>query len=416
MAITFNLNSIRSEFPILDTKVQNGSQLHYLDNAATSQMPLSVIESIQNFDQCFRANIKRGVHYLAEEATESYQNARKTISNYVNASSEREIVFTSGTTASINLLANSLASQLSENDEIILSILEHHSNIVPWQIIRERTGIIIKTLPATTDGLVDVNKLNEIISPKSKLISVTHASNVTGGITNLKEIVNIAKQYDTLVAIDGAQSAPHGPFDVQSLDVDFYSFSGHKMYGPTGIGILWGRSNLLETLPPFLGGGEMIKNVSFENTTYADYPARFEAGTPPITQAVGLARAAQWITENDYISGQNHLNQLTSTLIEGLESLESKQKKIYIIGPDKSKYRMPVVSFSITNTHPHDICQILDSHGVALRGGHHCAQPYMDSLKINGTTRASLAIYNNIDDINALLNGLEDALARLSYD
>lgn len=412
----FDLSSIRKNFPILNKPIHNSLELHYLDNAATSQTPEIVQNVMREHDSTHRANVKRGVHHLAEKATDAYESSRRRVATYLNANKVEEIIFTSGTTGGINLLANCFGATLSPGDEIIISILEHHSNFVPWQMLRDRAGIVLKILPATEDGKVDVSKLDKLLTPRCRLISVTHASNVTGAITNLEKIVSAAKSVNALVAIDGAQMAPHGPIDVQSLGVDFYMFSAHKMFGPSGVGVLWGREEILNRLPPFMGGGEMIKNVTPDKTTYADIPARFEAGTPPITQAVGLEAAIAWIQTINLQMAELHMESLANRALDGLQDINKNTSSIQVLGPERNSNRLPVLSFSVRGAHPHDICQILDSRGVALRGGHHCAQPYMDSLGLTGTTRASIALYNNTNDIDAFLTGLDEALNILSND
>lgn len=296
----------------------------------------------------------------------------------------------------------------------MISMLEHHSNFVPWQLLRDRLGIVLKALPATEDGRVNVSALAETVTKRSKLISVTHISNVTGGETDLAAVVEAARAVGAKVAVDGAQRAAHGPLDLQALGVDFYAFSSHKMFGPTGVGVLWGRSDVLENLPPFLGGGEMIRTVTFDETTYAEIPARFEAGTPPITQAVGMAAAIDWLLHIDHQAAEAHMGRLTDRVLDGLADLSGGNDRITVIGPPKTPGRSPVVSFAVGGVHPHDICQILDGYGVALRGGHHCAQPFMDSCGLPGTTRASLALYSDDGDVDAFLNGMEGALARLT--
>ena len=409
----FDAIAVRSQFPILAMEV-DGAKLHYLDNAATSQMPDVVLQAIVRHEQTSRANVLRGVHHLAEAATEAYENARALIASYVNAGRPEEIIFTSGATAGINLVAHAFGERLGEGDEVVLSLLEHHSNIVPWQMLRERRGVVLKVMPVTRDGRLNLDKLDETLSPRTRLISLTHASNVTGALTDVARVVEAARSVGAKVLLDGAQRAPHGPLDLAALGIDFYAFSGHKMFGPNGVGVLWVRSEILADLPPFLGGGEMIRSVTFDHTTYADPPHRFEAGTPPIAQAVGLGAAAAWIQGLDMAAVETHLTQLTARLLDGLTRVDRGRGLLRLIGPEGLQARLPVVSFDVADTHPHDICQILDSHGVALRGGHHCAQPLMEHLDLTGTTRASLAFYNDDSDIDAFLVGLDDAMRRLT--
>ena len=412
-AAVFDAAAVRAQFPIFDILVHGRSPLHYLDNAASSQIPQGVQDAVRAHDSTRRANVKRGVHYLAEQATEAYEGARAKVARYLNAASPHEVVFTSGTTGALNILAHSIGATLEPGDEIVLSVLEHHSNLVPWQMLRDRAGVVLKFLPTTADGHVDVGALDEVLTERCRLIAVTHVSNVTGALTDVAEVVRAAARVGARVALDGAQRAAHGPVDVRSLGIDFYAFSSHKMFGPTGVGVLWGRQQWLNDLPPFLGGGEMIHTVTLEKTTYADAPARFEAGTPPITQAVGLGAAIDWIGTIDHAAAAAYLGALTERVLTGLADLSGGNDRIGIVGPPGLHGRFPVVSFSVEGAHPHDICQMLDARGVALRGGHHCAQPFMESCGLTGTTRASLAVYNDEGDVDAFLNGLEDALARL---
>lgn len=409
---TFDPAPVRAEFPIFEREIA-GQPLHYLDNAATAQIPQVVLDAIAEHETRHRANVMRGVHTLAEEATEAYANARQTMATYVNAARPEEIVFTSGATAAINLVAQSFGGGLEPGDEIVLSVTEHHSNIVPWQLLAQRNGLIIKVLPATPEGEIDLESLDRVISPKCRLVAITHASNVTGAVTDLTRVTAAAGAVGARVLVDGAQWAPHGPFDAPALGVDFHAFSSHKMFGPNGVGVLWARHDLLEDMPPFLGGGEMIRSVTLEKTTYADPPHRFEAGTPPIAQAVGMAAAADWLTALDRDGAEAHMARLTVRILDGIKDLDKGRGLVRVTGPAAGGHRLPVVSFIAEGLHPHDICQILDSHGVALRGGHHCAQPLMEHLGVTGTSRASLAPYNDDGDVDALLNGLEDALSRL---
>ena len=408
----FDVAALRRQFPILAQKVHD-KPLHYLDNGATAQMPQAVLDAVIRHETTARANVLRSVHYLAEAATEAYEAARATLGRYLNAAAPEEIVFTSGCTAAINLIAHSFVATLKPGDEILISEIEHHANFVPWQMARERHGIVLKALPVAAEGRLDLTALEDKVTRRTRLISLTHASNVTGAETDVGRVVAAARAVGAKVMLDGAQRAPHGPVDVQALGVDFYALAGHKMFGPNGIGVLWGRGPLLAALPPFLGGGEMIARVSLERTTYADPPHRFEAGTPPIAQAVGLAAAAEWVERLDHAAVHAHLSDLTGRLLDGLGTLDKGRGRIRVIGPTGLQGRLPIVSFAVDKTHPHDICQILDGHGVALRGGHHCAQPLMDAFGLTGTTRASLACYNDTGDIDALLTGLGDALRRL---
>ena len=409
--MSFDVDALRSQFPILDRTV-HGKPLHYLDNSATAQIPNAVLDAVERHEIAHRANVLRGIHYLAEAATEAYENARLDVARFINAADASEVVFTSGTTSAINLVAHSFGQGLKPGDEIVISMLEHHSNIVPWQLLRQRSGIVLKVIPATTDGRLDLDKLDDVITDKCKLVAVTHVSNVTGADTEIYRIVEAAKAVGAKVLIDGAQRVPHGPIDVQALGVDFYAFSGHKMYAPNGIGILWAHRELLDALPPFMGGGEMIRTVTLEDTIFAEPPHKFEAGTLPIAQAVGLGAATRWLTEVDTPEATLHVAKLAEQTLSGLADIADG--RIRIIGPQGTQSRLPVISFTVDGIHPHDVCQILDSHGVALRGGHHCAQPLMDFFDVTGTTRASLTFYNNQADVDALLNGLDAAIKKLT--
>ena len=404
--MTFDPSAIRAQFPIFAGA--NGSSLHYLDNAATSQMPRPVLDAVIAFETTSRANVLRGVHRLAEAATEAYDQARGRVARYANVPAE-EVVFTSGTTGSLNLVARAFGDTLAAGDEVVVSGIEHHSNLVPWQMLRDRRGIALRILPVTDEGRLDVSALDRTITRRCKLVAVTHASNVSGAVTDVAPIVAAARAVGAKILLDGAQRAPHGPIDIPALGADFYAFSGHKMFGPTGIGVLWARREILEAMPPFLGGGEMIRTVTLEKATWADVPHKFEAGTPPIAQAIGLGAAAEWLMRLDWPSVTAHEMRLTQRVLDGLAHVSGCR----VIGPSGLQGRVPVVSFTLAGAHPHDICQILDAHGVALRGGHHCAQPFMDRIGVAGTTRASLALYNSEADVDALMHGLSRAAAQL---
>ena len=406
--MSFDVAALRAEFPILAQRI-GGSPLHYLDNAATGHMPRPVLDAVSAHETSSRANVLRGVHTLAERATEAYEQARHEVAGYIGAGDASEVVFTGGTTAAINLVAHSLGETMAEGDEVVISLLEHHSNLVPWQMLRERRGIVLKVLTVTGDGAIDLDRLESALGPRTRLVSLAHVSNVSGAILDVARVVAAAKAAGALVMLDGAQAVPHGPVDVTALGIDLYAFSGHKMFAPNGIGVLWGRAALLDSMPPFLGGGEMIREVTLEKTTYARVPHKFEAGTPPIAQAVGLGAACRWLRSLDIDAAGGHLTRLCGRALDGLDRLAGAR----VLGPQGIQGRAPVISFAIDDLHPHDICTILDRHGVALRGGHHCAQPLMDHWGIDGTTRASLAFYNDDADIDALLAGLADAIARL---
>ena len=400
---------LRAQFPILNNISSEISTLHYLDNAASAQMPACVLNAIIHFEENNRANVKRGAHRLAEMASFAYEEARIKVAAYLGADSADEIIFTSGTTASINLLAWSYGALLQPGDEVVLSTLEHHSNILPWQQLRDRIGIRLRVLPVTQEGRLDLTALPEVIGPRCRLIAIAHISNVTGAISDIPHLVAAAQSVDAKLFLDGAQCAPHGPLDVKQLGCDFYAFSGHKCFGPNGIGVLWGRMQLLEAMPPFLTGGSMIRSVSLTEAIWAPPPTRFEAGTPAIAQAVGLGAALHWATEVDWVKATAHETRLIKKLLSGLISIPGLQ----IVGPVDTKDRIGVVSFSVAGAHAHDICQILDDHGIALRGGHHCAQPLIEHFNLISTSRASFAPYTIEADIEALLNGLDKALTIL---
>jgi cysteine desulfurase / selenocysteine lyase len=403
--MSFDLAGVRAQFPILARRIGD-SPLHYLDNAATGHVPDAVLDAMRRFETTSRANVLRGVHQLAEEATAAYAAARSSVARYLNVADD-EVVFTGGTTAAINLVSHAFGEMLKPGDEVVISELEHHSNIVPWQMLRDRRGIVLKALPVTSDGCLDLGALDRLVTRRCRLLAVTHASNVTGAVTELDRVVDAAKAVGACILLDGAQRAPHGPLDVPGLGVDFYAFSGHKMFGPHGVGVLWARRDLLDAMPPFLGGGEMIRTVTMERTDYAAPPHKFEAGTPPIAQAIGLGHAAEWLMRLDWLAVSAHEMRLTQRVLDGLP------KQARVIGPTGLQRRMPVVSFDLPSIHPHDVCQLLDRRGVALRGGHHCAQPLMDRFGLAGTTRASMALYNGDDDVDALLTGLDDVVRRL---
>ena len=407
--MTFDVAAIRAEFPVFD-RPAGAPPLHYLDNGATSQTPRAALLAVAAHETASRANVLRGVHRLAERATEAYSEARRRLARYVGANDPDEIVFTGGATAAINLVAHGFGSALGPGDEILFSGLEHHSNIVPWQMLRDRAGVTLKALPVTDEGRIDTSALGSSLGGRTKLVALAHVSNVTGAVCDVPAVVGAARRHGALVLLDGAQAAPHGPIDVGRLGVDFYVFSGHKMFGPNGVGVLWGRRALLEAMPPFMGGGEMIREVTLSRAVYADVPHRFEAGTPPIAQAVGLGAAAEWVSALDRKAGAAHVEALAERLLAGLAA----RPRVRVLGPLDMRARAPVVSFDVEGLHPHDICTVLDEHGVAARGGHHCAQPLMDRFNLAGTTRASLAWYNTAEDVDALLAGLDDAAQRLA--
>ena len=405
--MSFDVAALRAQFPILGRTV-HGRPLHYLDNAATAQVPLAVLDAVRDHDALHRANVHRGVHKLAEEATQAYEAARGAVASWLGVAAD-EIVFTSGATAALNLVAQSWTRGLAPGDEILLTELEHHSNIVPWQLAAERQGLVLRAVPATEDGRLDLAALAHLIGPRTRLIAATHVSNVTGAVSDVAALVAAARSCGAKLLLDGSQRAPHGPPDLPALGVDFYVLTGHKLYGPSGIGALWARREILAGMPPFLGGGEMIRRVTLQRSTYADPPRRFEAGTPPIAQAVGLGAALRFLSGLDWTAVAAHEMSLTQRLLDGLAA----DRRIRVLGPTGLQARLGVVSFDMAGAHPHDICQILDSLGVACRGGHHCAQPLMDRFDLAGTTRASIGLYNDAADIDALLDGLDAAAKRL---
>jgi cysteine desulfurase / selenocysteine lyase len=405
--MSFDVAGVRRQFPIL-FEIIDGRPIHYLDNGASAQTPLAVIDAVRSYETTSRANVLRGVHRLAERATELYENARADVATFLGVQ-PMEIVFTGGCTAAINLVAYSYGQLLKPGDRILLSELEHHSNIVPWQLLRQRSGIEIDMIPVTLDGRIDLSLLPKLLTPRTKLISLAHISNVTGALLDVNAVVVAAKTVGAKVMLDGAQRAPHGPLDLPALGVDFYVFAGHKAYGPNGVGVLWARPELLDAMPPFMGGGSMIGRVTFAETTWAPAPRRFEAGTPPIGPAIGLGTACNWMRGLDWTAAHDHEMGLVQRLMDGLQKIDGTQ----ILGPASLQNRYPVVSFMLEGVHPHDVAQTLDSFGVAVRAGHHCAQPLMDRFDLDGTTRVSIAPYNDNSDIDALLTGVAHAAKTL---
>lgn len=403
----FNVDKIRKDFPILSRKV-NGKQLVYLDNAATSQTPQQVIDCIVDYYSNYNANIHRGVHSLSQEATDKYELARKKIQHHFNAEHAHEIIFTSGTTHAINIVANGFTSLLNNGDEILVSALEHHSNIVPWQMLCERTGCILKVIPMNNEGELIQSEFNKLLSDKTKLVFVNHISNALGTINPIKDIIHKAHEVGAAVLIDGAQACPHIKPDLKALDVDFYVVSAHKMCGPTGVGILYGKEEWLKKLPPYQGGGEMIAEVTFEKTTYADLPHKFEAGTPNISGGIAFGVAIDYMNSIGFDAIAEYENQLLEYATKKL--LEIPGLKIYGTSINKTS----VISFNIEGIHPYDIGSILDKLGIAVRTGHHCAQPIMDFYKIPGTVRASFSFYNTKEEINKLVEGVKKAQMMLS--
>ncbi|SRX73216.1 aminotransferase class V-fold PLP-dependent enzyme [Aequorivita antarctica] len=405
--MSFDVQKIRNDFPILSREV-NGYPLVYLDNAATSQKPKQVIDCIVDYYSNYNANIHRGVHTLSQEATDAYEASRKKIQTHFNAKEAYEMIFTAGTTHGINLVANGFSEILKKDDEIIVSAMEHHSNIVPWQMLCEKTGAILRVIPMNEEGVLIMEEYEKLLSKKTKLVFVNHISNALGTINPIDEIIAKAHEVGAAVLVDGAQSCSHIKPDLQKLDVDFFVTSAHKMCGPTGVGILYMKEEWGNKLPPYQGGGEMIAEVTFEKTTYAGLPHKFEAGTPNICGGIAFGAAIDYLNDIGFEAIEKHENELLKYATEKL--LEIEGMKIYGTGPDKTS----VVSFNIEGIHPYDIGTIVDKLGIAVRTGHHCAQPIMDFYKIPGTVRASFAFYNTLEEVDALVNAVKKAKMMLS--
>ena len=390
-------SSLRQQFPILGSEV-HGHPLVYLDNAATTQKPQCVLDSIVESYTTANANVHRGVHHLSQVATERHEAARDTVRRFLGARSTSEILFTRGTTESLNLLASSFGEAfLSEGDEVIVSQMEHHSNIVPWQLLQQRRGIVLRVIPVTDEGLLDLDALTTLFTPRTKLLSVAHVSNVLGTVNPLPDIIRMAHDYGVPVAVDGAQAVPHMPVDVQALNCDFYAFSAHKVYGPTGIGVLYGKERYLEQMPPYQGGGEMISRVRFSSTTFNELPYKFEAGTPDYIGSVATARALDFVTSVGLDAIRDHEAALVARTLDGLR----RHPSVDIYGPATS-----LVSFNLRGVHPADVGTLLDHLGIAVRTGHHCAQPLMDRFGIPGTVRVSFGLYNTPAEVDAFLSAL----------
>ena len=405
----FDVQKIRAQFPILSQTV-NGKPLVYFDNGATSQKPQVVIDSIVEYYTKYNANIHRGVHTLSQLATDAYEQARFKIQNHFNAKHSYEIIFTSGTTESINLVANGFASLLQKGDEVIVSALEHHSNIVPWQMLCEHTGAVLKVIPMNLQGELIMDEYDKLLSEKTKLVCCNHISNALGVLNPIEDIIDKAHAVGAAVLIDGAQSCPHIKPDVQALDVDFYVTSAHKMCGPTGVGMLYGKEEWLRKLPPYKGGGEMIATVTFEKTTYADLPHKFEAGTPNICGGIAFGTAIDYMNEVGFDNIAKHEHEL---LVYGTQRLQEIED-VTIYGPTDLTKKASVISFNIENIHPYDIGTIIDKLGIAVRTGHHCTQPIMDYFKIPGTIRASFAFYNTKEEIDIFVEAVKKAKMMLS--
>ena len=401
----YDIFKVRADFPILSRTVY-GKPLVYLDNAATTQKPLCVLDAMRNEYLNVNANVHRGIHWLSQQATDLHEAARETVRKFINARSTNEIVFTRGTTESLNLVASSFCEGfMHEGDEVIVSNVEHHSNIVPWQILAQRRGIVLKVIPITDEGMFDMEVFQQLITNRTKLVSVAHVSNVMGTINPVREIISIAHAHNVPVMIDGAQSVPHFAIDVQELDCDFLAFSGHKVYGPTGIGVLYGKEDWLDKLPPYQGGGEMIEHVSFSGTTFERPPLKFEAGTPDYVATHGLATAIDYVSALGMDNIQRHEQMLTDYAIQQMRTI-----------PDIRFFGVPninvanhdaVISFLVGNIHPMDLGTLLDQLGIAVRIGHHCAQPLMERFDISGTVRASFALYNTKEEVDLLVAGIK---------
>ena len=402
MSKPLNIDAIRAQFPILAREV-NGHPLVYLDNAASAQKPDAVIDTIANQARTAYANVHRGIHTLSNEATEAYEAARDKARAFLNAAAVENIIFTKGSTEGINLVASALAGEIRPGDEIVLSVMEHHSNIVPWHFLRERHGAVLRWVDLTEDGSLDMEAFAAAIGPKTKFVAMTHMSNVLGTVTDMAEIVRIAHAAGAQVLADGSQAAVHVPVDVQALGIDWYVMTGHKLYGPTGIGVLYGTAEALDRARPYQGGGEMIEIVTRDRVTYNAAPHKFEAGTPPILEAIGLGAALDWMRQFDADEVHTHEMALYNRAVEGLRGINGL--RIHGEAPGKGA----VLTFSLQGAHPHDIAQILDRYGVAIRAGHHCAQPLMEHLGVPSTARASFAIYNTEAEVDTFIEALAKA-------
>lgn len=403
----FDIDKIRADFPILKREV-NGRPLVYLDNGATTQKPKAVIDAITNYYLDMNSNVHRGVHYLSQISTDAFEVTRKKVQEFINAKEEYEVIITKGTTDSINLVAQCYGKAfVHEGDEIIISAMEHHSNIVPWQMLCEEKGAILKVIPMNANGELDIDAYKSLLSSKTKIVSVTYVSNSLGTINPIREIIELAHAIDVPVLVDAAQAIQHIKVDVQELDVDFLVFSGHKMYAPTGVGVLYGKENLLNAMPPYQGGGDMIKDVTFEKTTYNELPFKFEAGTPNIEAGICLANAIDYINEVGIDAIKDYEDELLAYATAEISKIEG----VRIIGTASKK--SSVLSFVVDGTHPYDIGVLLDKQGIAVRTGHHCAQPVMEQFEIPGTVRASFAMYNTKEDIDVFIAGLNRALSML---
>jgi cysteine desulfurase/selenocysteine lyase len=405
--MAFDVAKVRADFPILAQQI-NGHPLVYLDNAATTQKPRQVIDAISHYYLHDNSNVHRGAHTLSDRATAQFENARKNVAQFINAASTQEIIWTRGTTEGINLVANSFGQLLKAGDRVLISAMEHHSNIVPWQMLAERQGITLEVIPVDDDGVLDLERFHAMLDENVKLVAVNHVSNALGSVNPVKEIVRASRAVGARTLIDGAQAIAHWPLDVQALDCDFYVFSGHKIFGPTGIGVLYGKAALLDAMPPYQGGGEMIERVSFSGTTYNQLPYKFEAGTPDIAGAIGLSAAIDYLGTLDREAAEQHEQSLLSAATERAAAIDG----LTLIG--RSPEKVAILGFVVDGIHPSDLGMLLDQQGVAVRTGHHCAQPIMEQYKISGTVRASFSFYNTHEEIDRLFAALDYARKLLS--
>jgi len=407
-----DVKAIRADFPILDQEVRPGVPLVYLDNAATSQKPLSVIETMNDYYQRYNSNVHRGIHKLSEQATDAYENARKRIARFINAASFREIIYTRNTTESINLVAWSWGrANIKQGDVIISTEMEHHSNIVPWQILAQQTGAELRFVPLTEEGLLDMAAFHAMLDERVKLVTVTHMSNVVGTIQPVREMAEAAHAVGALILVDGAQSAPHVPVDVRAMDCDFFAFSGHKMLGPTGIGVLYGKRAVLEAMPPFLAGGDMIKRVELSGAVWNDLPYKFEAGTPSIAEAIGLGAAIDYLEKVGLEAIHQHEIAITAYALDRLAEVPGMR----VLGPADARLRGGLAAMVMADHHPHDIAEILNYEGVAVRAGHHCAMPLHQRYGVVASTRASFYLYNDFEEVDRLIAALYKARERLAF-
>ena len=405
----FDAERVRADFPALSQSVYDDAPLVYLDNAATSQKPQVVIDRLSRYYESENSNVHRGVHRLSQQATDAYEDARRVLARFLNAPSPEQVIFTRGNTEAINMIASTFGRKRFEaGDEVIITEMEHHANIVPWQMLRDEIGIELRVIPISDDGVLDLDAYRDALGPRTKMVAVVHISNALGTVNPVETMIDLAHERDVPVLVDGAQSAPHLPVDVQAIDADFYTCSGHKMFGPTGIGLMYGRRELLEEMPPYHGGGDMIDEVTFEETTYAGLPHKLEAGTPNIADAIGLATAAQYVMDLDREAMADYERDL---LAYATDRVTNEIDGLRVVGT--APHKASVLSFVIDDAHPYDVGTFLDRQGVAVRTGHHCAQPLMKRLGLPGTIRASFAMYNTKDDADRLVDALDTACSML---